>query len=98
MNGVSGKSWLVANVVLTLLLITAQTGALAHLYEHDPGFPQDTTCASCIMANSLLSACVDNCSIADTESDRSCRNAEQVFPSQSTLAPAVRQRGPPTLL
>lgn len=98
MNGVSGKSWLVANVLLTLLLITAQTGALAHAYQHDPGFPQDTTCASCVTANQLLSACVDNCSIADIESYSSCLNVEQVFLSESTLALVVRQRGPPTLL
>ena len=98
MNRVFGKSWRVASALLLVLQIGAQTGALAHAYEHDPGMLQDTTCASCMTATQLMSTCVDSGAIADIPRVHSRLEADQQLPSESIQTLTARQRGPPTSL
>lgn len=80
------------------MLISAQTGAIAHAYEHDPGTPQDTTCSSCLTSAQLLGANVD-CGanqLVLPPNDRFL--AVQSIAGESLFAVVPRQRGPPVLL
>jgi hypothetical protein len=87
-----------AYLLLALLLLSAQTVALAHAYEHDIGTQASPTCSVCMTANQLASACVGK--PIDTEvpvfgSSASLRLNPVAKPSQAVSA---RQRGPPRLL
>lgn len=98
MHRVFGKSWRVASALLLVLQIGAQTGAVAHAYEHDPGTLQDTTCASCTTASQLTSACVDSGAIANIPRFHSRLETDRQIPHESIQTLTVRQRGPPTPL
>ena len=80
---------------MLVLLVAAQTGALAHAYEHDPGTLQDTTCASCVTAGELTSACLDSGVVADIRALHSSLETDQQIPIESIATLSARQRGPP---
>jgi len=81
--------------MLLVFLVVAQTGALAHAYQHDPGTLQDTTCASCVSAGELTSACLDSGIAADISAFHSCLETDQQVPIESIATLSARQRGPP---
>jgi hypothetical protein len=89
-----GKS---VSVLLIILLIGAQTGALAHSYKHDPGSVQEATCASCATAGQLSSACLDSGFCSEICAFHSSLEADQHLPTDSIHSFAARQRGPPDL-
>jgi hypothetical protein len=95
MHAVFRNTWL-ASVVF--LLIAAQTGAIAHAYEHDPATSQDLTCSACVSAGNLLSGCVDSSVVEDLERYCSIHYAEQHTLPKTIHVLIVRQRGPPTTL
>jgi hypothetical protein len=95
---VRNPSWLPANLLLVLLLTGAQSGALAHAFEHDAGTPQYQACASCVMVNQLDASCVDTLVATDIGDCDSCRPDDQAATLESLQAPAARQRGPPCAL
>ena len=98
MNRVRRKSWLPSNLVLVLLLFGAQSGALAHAFEHDPGSLQNPACAICVTVSQLDSGCIDIAVVSTNAHPQSCEivEQEQIFQSSQTLN--ARQRGPPTSL
>jgi hypothetical protein len=87
-----------ANLLLALLLIVAQTSALAHAYEHDVGKIQNQACTACVTANQLASACVDNPATVILPVFNSPLHQLAVGYSISIDAIVVRQRGPPVTL
>lgn len=89
------KLWRPANAVLIVLLIAAQTGAIAHAYEHDPGTLQDATCASCVTVNQLSAACVDSGFRHDVEPAGVDHDSATYTPGESIRPLTHRQRGPP---
>jgi hypothetical protein len=95
---VRGKSWLPSNLLLALLLFGAQSGALAHAFEHDPGSLQNPTCAICVTVSQLDSGCINIAIVTMIARQRSSEIIEQppIFHSVHTLN--ARQRGPPTSL
>jgi hypothetical protein len=95
MKRVGGKHWKLTSTLLLVLLIAAQTGALAHADEHDPGTLQDTTCASCVSAGELTSACLDSGVAADIKAFHSGLETDQRIPIESIATLSARQRGPP---
>ena len=92
------KSWLPSNLLLALLLFGAQSGALAHAFEHDPGSLQNPACAICVTVSQLDAGCVDIAVITTIAHQHSCDIVEQepIFRSVHTLN--ARQRGPPISL
>ena len=95
MHGICRKAWL---TFIVLLLIAAQTSAVVHAYEHNPGKSQDLTCSACVTAANLLSGCVDNGATLDLETYLNTHFAEQHVPLNSTELCIARQRGPPISL
>jgi hypothetical protein len=87
-----------ANILLAVLLVTAQTAALAHAYQHEIGTPQNQACSTCLTAGQLASACVDNPQIVDTGLFKSPLHQQIASASCSINAIVARQRGPPTTL
>jgi hypothetical protein len=55
--GTSRRGWY---SLLALLLLTAQSFALTHVYEHEFGTPATQTCEGCVSASQLSPACTDN--------------------------------------
>ena len=86
------------SAVLAVVLLIAQTGALAHAYEHDPGSPQDQVCSTCIAGQVLGSACVDSSPYFDGDTYRSQSGDNYVPAIASIHIPLARQRAPPTPL
>ena len=92
------KSWLPSNLLLALLLFGAQSGALAHAFEHDPGSLQNPTCAICVTVSQLDSSCVDTAVIATNVPQYSFEIVEPAPIVHSIHTLNARQRGPPTSL
>lgn len=93
-----GNSWRLANAVLIALLIVAQTGAIAHAYEHEPEILQDATCVSCIALNQLSAACVDSGFRHDCAPPGCDHDTARHVPGESICPLTCRQRGPPISL
>ena len=93
-----GNRGLAANLLLALLLVAAQTTALAHAYEHEIGNNQNQVCTDCVTASQLASACVDNPATAEISAFISPLNRQEFSRSVSIFAIVVRQRGPPGTL
>ena len=87
-----------ANLLLALLLIVAQTSALAHAYEHDVGKSPSQACTDCVTATQLASACVDNPATVVLPLFNSPLHQLAVGYSISINAIVARQRGPPVTL
>lgn len=81
--------------LLGMLLLVAQSLAVAHAYQHDPGAAVDATCASCIIGGQLANGCAD--SAGDCAPDLDAVSHEVGKPTSfNTIAiPAAKQRGPP---
>ena len=83
------------NLLLAAILLAAQFGMALHPVGHEAGLPQTTVCKTCIAADQLSAASIDQ--HADTELDLSGSTAISVltadFPSVRALP--ARQRGPP---
>jgi hypothetical protein len=84
--------------MLALLLFGAQSGALAHAFEHDTGSLQNPTCAICVTVSQLDSGCVDIAVVTTNAHQRSSEIVEQAPIIQSVHTLNARQRGPPTSL
>ena len=93
-----GNTWRVVNTVLMVLMITAQTSAIAHSYKHELGTPQDTTCASCVTSEQLSAACIDSGVIQDIKPLVLRNDVDSYLPGSAIHALTVRQRGPPKSL
>jgi len=87
-----------ASAALAILLLIAQTGALAHAYEHEPGSPQDQVCSTCVAGQALGSACVDSPPHFETPGSSSNASAHQFAAFATVDVPLARQRAPPTPL
>lgn len=92
------RSWLPSNLALVLLLIGAQSGALAHAFKHDLNVLQKKACAICVTVSQLEASCVDVPADTAIERCHSCQTNEHVTSLESLHALAARQRGPPKLL
>ena len=85
-------------VFLAIIFIAAQTGALAHAYEHDPGSPQVQVCSICIGGHSLGSACVASTVHVDIQHFNLGVSIERTSVPGTIHLPHARQREPPTPL
>ena len=98
MNAVRERSWLPAKLLLLAMLVTAQSGALAHAFKHDAATPQNPTCATCVTVSQLGASCVDSPAVADL----AIVHARPVEPGRviavSRCVPVPKQRGPPVSL
>ena len=83
------------SVLLAIVFLAAQTGVIAHAYEHDPGSPQVRVCSTCIAGYSLSSACV--ASIPHFEIQHCNVGVSiELTPVPGTFdLPLARQRAPP---
>jgi len=95
---VRGKSWLPANLLLVILLTGAQSGALAHAFEHEAGTVQNQACAICVTVSQLDSSCVDAIANTDIEPCHSCQTNSRNATFESLHRLVARQRGPPRTL
>ncbi len=86
------------SVLLAIIFLAAQTGALAHAYEHDPGSPQAQVCSICIAGHSLSSACVASTLHVDFQYCNTGVSNEQTRVPGTIYLPDARQRAPPTPL
>lgn len=95
---VRNKSWLPSNLLLALLLFGAQSGALAHAFEHDPESLQNPACAICVTVSQVDSGCVEIAVVTTLAPPCSSEILDQapIFRSAHTLN--ARQRGPPNSL
>jgi hypothetical protein len=98
MRRLLGKSWRPANAVLIVLLLVAQTWAIAHAYDHEPEILQDATCVSCVALNQLGATCVDSGAGHDCAAPGSDRYAVSYVTGESIRTLTCRQRGPPISL
>ncbi len=89
------KSWLPPNLLLVVLLIGAQSGALAHAFKHEADTLQQQACAICVTASQLDSSCVDVPADTDIEHCHACQSIEHAIALESFHALVARQRGPP---
>lgn len=86
------------SALLAIIFLAAQTGALAHAYEHDPGSPQAQVCSACIAGHSLGSACVESNAHMEFR-QHNAGVSIKVAPAPDTIhLPLARQRAPPTRL
>ncbi len=95
---VRGKSWLPPNLLLVVLLIGAQSGALTHAFKHQADTLQQQTCAICVTVSQLDASCVDAPANTVLLRCHSCEAIAQVSALESFHALVVRQRGPPNPL
>jgi hypothetical protein len=86
------------SVLLAIIFFAAQTGALAHSYEHDPGSPQAQVCSTCIAGHSLSSACVASTAHIEFQHCNAGVIIEQTPVPNTIHLPLARQRAPPTPL
>lgn len=98
MLSVRKRSWLPANLLLVFFLAGAQSGALAHAFEHEAATPQSQACAICVMLSQLDASCVDTIATITIADCRSCRPAADQASCESLKAPVAKQRGPPDAL
>ena len=92
------NSWLTPNLLLVVLLIGAQSGALAHAFRHQADTLQQQTCAICVTASQLDLSCVDTPAVNDLVRRYSYLAIPQLGALESIHALAARQRGPPSPL
>lgn len=92
---VHDKSWLPYNLVLVLLLVGAQSGALAHAFKHDIGTPRQQSCAICLRLSQLDTSCVVTPADLAIENFQCSPAPEGKKAFESFHAPTARQRGPP---
>jgi len=83
------------SAVMAIFLLIAQTGALAHAYEHDPGSPQEQICSTCIAGHAVGSACIDSTQYFELPVYKSPTDTGQVSAHISVQIPLARQRAPP---
>ncbi len=86
------------SVFLAIIFLAAQTGALAHAYEHDPGSPQAQVCSICIGGHSLSSACVASTVHIEFQHCNTGVSIERTPVPDTIHLPHARQRAPPTPL
>ena len=98
MTSVRGKSWLPANLLLVILLTGAQSGALAHAFEHDSGTLQNQACAICVTVSQLDSGCIDTLATTDIDGCYSCQTSARAATLNSLHTLVANQRGPPRSL
>lgn len=98
MLSVRDRSWLPAKLLLLVLLGGAQSGALAHAFEHDAATPQQQACVICVTLGQLDTSCVATPTAIVVTDFRSCRPIARVVMLQTLRAPVARQRGPPITL
>ena len=89
------ESGLIPNLLLAILLISAQFGSLLHAFEHDPGAPQAKYCSACATASQLSSACIDVHSDQAIVPARTGFLVERRASLVSAAVILVHQRGPP---
>ena len=92
------KSWLPPNLLLAVLLIAAQSVALAHTFKHQADTLQPQTCAICVTASQLDLSCVDTPANTDLVRCHACQANAPVRTLESFHALLPRQRGPPNPL
>jgi hypothetical protein len=95
---VRGNSWLLPNLLLVVLLIAAQSDALAHTFKRQADTLQPQTCAICVTASQLDLSCVDTPSNTDLVHCHSYQTNEHAIAVESIHALLARQRGPPNSL
>jgi len=86
------------SVLLALIFLAAQIGALAHAYEHVPGSPQAQACSTCIAGHSLSSACVGSTAHIEFQRDNVGVSVKRAPLPNTIHLPLARQRAPPTPL
>ena len=86
------------SVLLAIIFFAAQTGALAHTYEHDPGSPQAQVCSTCTAGHSLSSACVASTARIEFQHCSAGVSIERTLVPDTIQLPLARQRAPPTPL
>ncbi len=86
------------SVLLAIIFLAAQIGALAHAYEHNPGNPQTQVCSTCIAGHSLSSACVGSTAHIEFQQDNAGVSIERTPVPDTNHLPLARQRAPPTPL
>lgn len=89
------RSWLPANLLLFAMLVTAQSGALAHAFKHEAATPQVQNCAICVTVSQLHASCVPAIGAAETDSYVVSPPVSQALPHISLHTLAARQRSPP---
>jgi len=85
-------------VLLAIIFFAAQTAALAHAYEHDPGSLQAQVCSTCIAGHSLSSACVASTVHIEFQHCNAGIIIERTPVADTIHVPYARQRAPPTPL
>jgi hypothetical protein len=86
------------SVLLAIIFLAAQTGALAHAYEHVPGNPQAQVCSTCIAGHALSAACVASTAYIEIRRYNSGFSVERAPVPDTIHVPLARQRAPPTPL
>jgi hypothetical protein len=86
------------SVLLAIIFLAAQTGALAHAYEHVPGNPQAQVCSTCIAGHALSSACVASTVQIEFRPYNVGFSVERAPLPDTIRVPLARQRAPPTPL
>ena len=89
------ESGLMPNLLLAILLISAQFGSLLHAFEHDPGAPQAKYCVACATASQLSAACIDMHSDHAMVPARKALLAVHGASLVGTAVILVHPRGPP---
>jgi hypothetical protein len=86
------------SVLLAIIFLAAQTGTLAHAYEHVPGNPQAQVCSTCIAGHALSAACVASTAYIEIRRYNSGFSVERAPVPDTIHVPLARQRAPPTPL
>lgn len=94
----SRQSGTLPNLVLALILVAAQSVVSAHVLQHETGSAQNQVCTSCVAANQLGAATVDNGMVyaISVSTHEHVEASVTFFDSIHTLT--IRQRGPPAAL
>jgi len=95
MSSVFGKFRRIISVSLIALLIGVPTILIAHAYEHDPESAQGTACATCVSANQLTAAAIDNGQATAPRGLKSVFSNDRATPNAVVDLCAPRERGPP---
>ena len=98
MTSVRRSSWLPANLLLVVLLTGAQSGALAHAFEHDAETLRNQACAICVTVGQLDSSCIDSHAAVDIEACYTCQTIARAATLKSLHTLVANQRGPPASL
>ncbi len=86
------------SVLLAIIFFAAQTGALAHAYEHDLSRPQAQVCSTCVAGHSLSSACVASTAHIEFQHCNAGVSIERTPVPNTIHLLLARQRAPPTTL